>query len=317
MKYLVLEYSSHAYVQKRLKGLRFRQVNLTSLSSDHIEYHGSKAKYWGVKLDIIRSIINNSSSAKFFYNQSSKECLSKGLDADDVLEVGVEYGLDAFQGSSLLANVEFSIDQTKFTLDGQEIVSPLISSTNLNNILGIYVQLLDLGFDKENVLGILPSLERVKGRFEFFENSKFNVVLDYAHAEDSMENILKFFNQELNLPVVIVFGATGGGRDVLKRPRMGKVAEKYARKIILTSDDPYMDDPKVIAEDILEGISNQDIVEVEVDRRKAIYRAFEVSDKETLIVILGKAGEEVMMINGELIEFSDIKIVEDYLEKNV
>ena len=116
---------------------------------------------------------------------------------------------------------------------------------------------------------------------------------------------------------MIVFGATGGGRDVLKRPRMGKEAEKYARKIILTSDDPYMDDPKVIAEDILEGISNQDIVEVEVDRRKAIYRAFEVSDKETLIVILGKAGEEVMMINGELIEFSDIKIVEDYLEKNV
>jgi len=191
----------------------------------------------------------------------------------------------------------------------------LISELNLNNLLGIYSQLIDLGFSQIEVLHVLPKLKPVKGRFDFIRSKGMEVVLDYAHSEDSMENICKFFTNELEKKLILVFGATGGGRDVSKRPKMGRVADLYSDHIILTSDDPYMDDPKDIAEQIKEGVFNKDKVIIEIDRKKAIEKAFEISSSNSLILILGKAGEEVMAVDGKLIKYSDMDVVKSILNQ--
>ena len=97
---------------------------------------------------------------------------------------------------------------------------------------------------------------------------------------------------------------------------MGMVADYYADKIILTSDDPYYDDPLQICEDILEGIVNKSKVSIDIDRKNAILMALNESNKDDLVIIVGKAGEEVMAINGKLIDFSDIDIVKNYIKEN-
>jgi len=305
VKYIVLEYSSHAYVQQRLKGINFRQINLTSLMADHVEYHGSKIKYWEVKFNIIRNILQNSKS-KFFCNENCNTLLPDDLKA-------LVYGKNTLEKAGNLKDVEFEVGFTKFELFGRQIKSKLISELNLNNLLGIYFQLLDLGFSKENVLSVVSSLSPVKGRFDYVTSKDFEIVLDYAHSDDSMENILKFFHVQLEKDITVVFGATGGGRDVYKRPKMGRVADLYAKKIILTSDDPYDDDPIEIANQIAEGVFNKDKCFIEVDRKKAILKAFEISDSNSLILILGKAGEEVMAVNGKLIKYSDMNVVKEFL----
>ena len=307
VKYIVLEYSSHAYIQQRFRGIKFRQINLTSLMSDHIEYHGSQVKYWEVKFNILNSILNNP-NAKCFVNENCSSLLPKQISFES-------YGINNFSKKHILTDVDFFAGGTNFTLYDKKISSKLISELNLNNLLGIFLQLVDLGFKKSKILSVLNNLKPVKGRFEYIQSKDYEVVLDYAHSEDSMENILKFFSNELKKQITTVFGATGGGRDVSKRPKMGRVADLYSDFIILTSDDPYDDDPKQIANDILEGVFNKDKVLIEVDRQKAIKKAFEVSKPGSLILILGKAGEEVMAVKGKLIEYSDIDIVNSILNK--
>lgn len=305
VKYVILEYSSHAFIQKRLFGINFRQINLTSLMADHLEYHGSKLEYWNVKFDIVRSILKNS-DAKFFCNENYVRLLPEDL-------VPSVYGKLTFENQGLLKNVEFNVNSTHFELDNFKINSALISVLNLNNLLGIYIQLLDLGFEKARVLEVISKLQPVKGRFEYIADANLEIVLDYAHSEDSMENILKFFKKELNKDIIVVFGATGGGRDVLKRPKMGRVADLYASRIVLTSDDPYEDDPMQIIKDISEGVFHKDKIIFEVNRELAIKKAFEISTSNNLIVILGKAGEEVMAVNGKLIKYSDLEVVKNLL----
>lgn len=305
VKYIILEYSSHAYVQQRLKGIDFRQINLTSLMADHVEYHGSKMKYWEVKFNIIRSILENSKS-KFFCNENCSSLLPDDLN-------GFVYGKNILEKVGDLEDIEFGVGFTKFKLFGKKINSKLISELNLNNLLGIYFQLLDLGFSQEDILSVVADLKPVKGRFDYINSKGFEIVLDYAHSDDSMENILKFFHLELNKDITVVFGATGGGRDVCKRPKMGRIADLYANKIVLTSDDPYDDDPLEIANQIAEGIFNKDKCFIEIDRKKAIFKAFELADDKSLILILGKAGEEVMAVNGKLIKYSDMNVVKEFL----
>jgi len=307
VKYIILEYSSHAYVQQRLRGINFRQINLTSLMADHIEYHGSKIKYWEVKFSIIRDILKFS-KASFFCNENCKGLLPGDIESSI-------YGKNTFESENVLKNVKFAVDSTSFELYDTQINSSLISELNLNNLLGIYSQLIDLGFSKIEVLRVLPKLKPVKGRFDFIRSKGLEVVLDYAHSEDSMENICKFFTNELEKKLILVFGATGGGRDVSKRPKMGRVADLYSDHIILTSDDPYMDDPKDIAEQIKEGVFNKDKVIIEIDRKKAIEKAFEISSSNSLILILGKAGEEVMAVDGKLIKYSDMDVVKSILNQ--
>jgi UDP-N-acetylmuramoyl-L-alanyl-D-glutamate--2,6-diaminopimelate ligase len=164
----------------------------------------------------------------------------------------------------------------------------------LNNLLNI------------DVVDIAMKFEGVKGRMEKVSN---NIIIDFAHTPDGMEKVLSSVDGEK----IVVFGA-GGDRDSSKRALMGKVADKYATKIIVTNDNPRSEDPILIARGITEGIKNSEF-EIILDREEALQKAIiELKDNQTLM-ILGKGDEKFIQMGNKKIEFNDKITVEKILKK--
>ena len=138
------------------------------------------------------------------------------------------------------------------------------------------------------------------------------VVVDFAHTPDGMEKVLDALK---NHKLIVVFGA-GGDRDKLKRPLMAKIAEHFAYKIIVTSDNPRTENPDDIIADIMVGFEKKEFVLVEPDRKKAILKALNLVKNNEYVVILGKGDEEYQEINGVKHPFSDKLVVKEILNAN-
>ncbi|MGB7401945.1 MAG: cyanophycin synthetase, partial [Arcobacter sp.] len=126
---------------------------------------------------------------------------------------------------------------------------------------------------------------------------------------DGMKEVLQSFGHK---DIIVVFGA-GGNRDKQKRPLMGKIAQNYAKHIIVTSDNPRFEDPDLIINDILEGINDKSKVEVEINRKLAIKKAIELFEENSVILVLGKGDEEYQIIYDQKLPFSDKEVIKSYL----
>ena len=135
------------------------------------------------------------------------------------------------------------------------------------------------------------------------------VIVDFAHTPDGMEKVLDSMKER---DLVVVFGA-GGDRDRTKRPKMGAMAERYAKKIVVTSDNPRSEDPKSIINEILAGMRPNEHLEVEVDRHKAIEKALLKQGKDEVLLILGKGDETYQEIRGEKYPFDDREVVKSII----
>ena len=145
-----------------------------------------------------------------------------------------------------------------------------------------------------------------------------NVLVDYAHTPNALENVLSTLHQlrTENSNLYCVFGA-GGNRDTSKRPKMGKVASSYADKIFVTSDNPRFEEPEVIISEIMEGIDNKEYVRVQPDRKIAIETAIEEARSEDIILIAGKGHENYQDICGTKQPFNDYEIAEVALQQKM
>jgi UDP-N-acetylmuramoyl-L-alanyl-D-glutamate--2,6-diaminopimelate ligase len=148
----------------------------------------------------------------------------------------------------------------------------------------------------------------VSGRCEVVSSNPY-IIIDFAHTPDGMKNIFESFNQK---DIIVVFGA-GGDRDKSKRALMGKIASSYAKKIFITSDNPRFEDPDIIVEDILSGITNKANVVVDINRANAIKKAIDSYEENSVILILGKGDEEYQIIYDKKLPFNDKDIVSKIL----
>jgi UDP-N-acetylmuramoyl-L-alanyl-D-glutamate--2,6-diaminopimelate ligase len=163
----------------------------------------------------------------------------------------------------------------------------------------------------EEVCEVVPNFAGVAGRMEVVSQEPL-VIVDFAHTDDGMIKVLDSMRDK---NIIVVFGA-GGNRDKKKRPRMGAVASKFAKKIFVTSDNPRDEDPEDIIKDILSGIKDRKNTRAMVDRAFAIYEALkELKDENDVLMILGKGDEDYMEIRGEKIHFDDREVVRLLLEK--
>ncbi len=137
------------------------------------------------------------------------------------------------------------------------------------------------------------------------------VVVDFAHTAEGMQNIFEAF---LGAKIVVVFGA-GGNRDRTKRPKMGKIAEIYAQKIYITSDNPRNERAEDIIDEILGGITNKEKVIVEANRKNAIISALKDLQSDEILLILGKGDETYQIIGDKKIPFDDRQIVREFYKK--
>jgi UDP-N-acetylmuramoyl-L-alanyl-D-glutamate--2,6-diaminopimelate ligase len=174
-----------------------------------------------------------------------------------------------------------------------------------------------------NLTVVKDALEKsasIPGRLESIESGqKYSIIVDFAHTEESLGKLLSLYKGITRGKLYAVFGATGGGRDKGKRPKMGAAADKYADYIILTDDDPYEEDEWRIIEEISKGVNRKEGENFWKipHREEAIKLALTLAREGDTVVIAGKGAEEVQMIGGKAIEWDDRKVVRALLSREM
>jgi len=293
--YFIMEVSSHAIHQNRIEGLSFALKVHTNVTSDHLDYHGTVEEYRAVKSS--------------FFSDDSPKLLNK----DDIKNIkynpigAQSYGVDEpatfkVQAFSLQHGITSGI---KHLSTEATFHSPMVGLFNLFNLMAAIGSCVMLtGRNVAEVCEVVENFAGVAGRMEVVSRKPL-VIVDFAHTDDGMIQVLDSMK---DVDVSVVFGA-GGDRDKGKRPRMGAVAAKFAKKVYVTSDNPRSEAPETIIEDILSGIKDQSHTRAMVDRAFAIQEALKELEEGEALMILGKGDEDTMEIHGEKIHFDDREVV--------
>ena len=298
-EFFIMEVSSHAIEQNRIDGLNFALKIFTNVTQDHLDYHKSLENYIRVKssffADESMKLINKDDT-KIEFNP--KNCRTYGIENSATYKI-LAYSLnDGINGA--LAKIEKVYDFS----------SPMRGFFNLYNILAAIsaVDMLEIA-PMEKICEVAENFAGVEGRMEIV-NEEPLVIVDFAHTPDGMEKVLDSMKGR---DIVVLFGA-GGDRDRGKRAKMGFIASKYAKKIVVTSDNPRSEDPKKIVEDILQGVKNPKDLRVEIDRKKALQNAIEWQKEDEVLLVLGKGDETYQEIKGEKIPFDDREIIKNLIK---
>lgn len=299
--FFVMEVSSHALAQNRIEGLKFSAKIFTNLTQDHLDFHGSFKNYKTTKesffTDDVLKFINKDA---FIIKYNVKNSFTYGIENPSAYHIKA-YSLD----DCIDAVVKFKEEEFF-------IQSSLLGLFNLYNLLAASACVNELVKPaKKDLEKAISNFGGVCGRIE--EVAK-GIIVDFAHTPDGIEKVLDALK---NKNLIVVFGA-GGNRDKTKRPFMGKIAEHFASKIILTSDNPRDEKALDIINDILSGFDNKEKAIIIENRYEAIKKAIELKTDDDLVVILGKGDEIYQEINGIKHPFSDKEVIKEILkEKNV
>ena len=293
----IIEASSHALMQDRLKGLSFVQGIFTNLTQDHLDYHETMGNYKEAK-------------GKLFTNGFSKKAI---INRDDENH---QYFLDTASDKDPLT---FGIDDLEFfktsengficQLNNYVFELPLIGEFNLSNALAAFTSVKCLGYSEDQIIPFLAKLSPPPGRMQQLENS--HIWIDYAHTPDALDNALASLRTHYpEFKIRVLFGC-GGDRDKTKRQLMGKIASENADSIILTNDNPRSESPEKIIEDILGGIKVENDVQVILDRKHAIETAVKTLGEDEVLLIAGKGHETTQTIGDQIFQFSDVEVALD------
>ena len=311
--YMVIEASSHALSQDRLAGIPFRAAAFTNLTGDHLDYHKTKEEYLAAKTRLFTALAPG--AVAVLNKQASESKLIAGKTKARVCWYATDEPAD------LTARIEsMSVEGTVFTLEYQgrreRVSTPLLGRYNVSNHLAAAGLCLAAGLDLKAVATGLSSLKGVPGRLEPVAGDGVAVIVDYAHTDDALKNVLTTLKPLCRGRLSVVFGC-GGDRDRTKRPRMAAVAEQLADAIVVTSDNPRTEDPEAIIKEILTGFRNPgaERVVVEPDRRKAIELAIEAARPDDVVLIAGKGHETYQIIGDRRLHFSDQDIARQCLKQ--
>ncbi|MEO7673381.1 MAG: cyanophycin synthetase, partial [Pyrinomonadaceae bacterium] len=194
--------------------------------------------------------------------------------------------------------------------------SPLVGKPHVYNMLAATSAAFELGYSLDAIQKGLEKCVGAPGRFERVpHDGDFAVVVDYAHSDDALLNVLRTARELTNGKIITVFGC-GGDRDKTKRGPMGEVAGRHSDFVIVTSDNPRTENPLKIIEEIEAGLKNTKCEYQAVsDRRDAIFRALKKADTNDVVLIAGKGHENYQIIGNEKFDFDDRKVALEALEK--
>ncbi|USB34499.1 UDP-N-acetylmuramoyl-L-alanyl-D-glutamate--2,6-diaminopimelate ligase [Paenibacillus sp. YPG26] len=312
--YCVMEVSSHALEQGRVKGTRFRTAIFTNLTQDHLDYHKTMEEYRAAK-GLFFSRLGNQ------YYQDPQERSYAVLNVDDeasayyAAQTAVEvitYGVEK-EADVRASNISITARGTSFHVDtfrgSADIRLRMVGKFNVYNALAAISAALLEDIPLEKIKASLESLPGVEGRVEAVdEGQDFAVIVDYAHTPDGLENVLRTVKEFAEGRVICVFGC-GGDRDKTKRPIMGQIAAKYSEYIFVTSDNPRTENPEAILSDIEQGLTGhgvtKDRYELVVDRKEAIEKAIEMASSKDVVLIAGKGHETYQLIGSQVLDFDD------------
>lgn len=332
-KYMVIEASSHALSQSRLAQIDFKAAAFTNLAGDHLDYHKTEDEYLSAKMKLFSNL---APAATAVLNRQSPH--AEIIAANTRAKVSW-YGIE--KQADLIAHIEtMDTGGTVFTMEYEDASSivrtPLLGLYNVSNCLAAAGLCLAVGFDLETVAAGLSALKAIPGRLEKVESGDFSVIIDYAHTDDALKNVLATLKPLCKGSLRVVFGC-GGDRDKTKRPRMARVCEQLADFVIVTSDNPRTEDPNAVIADIVAGFEKAPPVQstdtrntqyailpraksrgrntkiVEPDRRKAIELAIKSAQPDDIVLIAGKGHETYQIVGTQKSHFSDKEVAEECL----
>ena len=311
--YCFMEVSSHAIDQQRIYGLTFRGGIFSNLTHDHLDYHKTFDAYLKAKKKFFDDL---SESAFALVNKDDKN----GMVMVQNTKADVHtYSLKTM-AEFRCRIVENQIQGLILSIDGTECCFRLIGSFNAYNILAVYSIAILLHQDKQEVLTVMSRLEPVEGRFNARTSpDNITAIVDYAHTPDALENVLQTINtiRKRGQSLISVIGA-GGNRDSAKRPVMARIACVLSDRVILTSDNPRVEDPELIIEEMKKGIETDEEKKVLsiVNRKEAIKTACALACPGDIILVAGKGHETYQEIKGVKHPFNDKEILMDVLKIN-
>lgn len=307
---VVMEVSSHGLELQKVDGIDFEVAIFTNLTQDHLDFHKTMENYCRAKAKLFTmckyGVVNADDKwAKEIIKHSTCDITTYGIDSDCDLKA---------------ENIEYKMDRVLFTvnIDGKAVDFDLKvpGRFSVYNALGVIGASLKLGIPVEDIKAGINSIKGVPGRIQNIPNDKgFNVIVDYAHTPDGLENILSSVREFTKNRVIAVFGC-GGDRDRTKRPIMGEIVAKLADVPIVTSDNPRSEEPAEILKEIEVGVKRvTDDYTMIVDRREAIFKAVAMAEKGDSIVIAGKGHENYQILKDKTIHFDDTEVAKEALEE--
>lgn len=349
----VMEVSSHSLSLKRVHGCAFRVAVFTNLTRDHLDFHGDMDSYFEAKRVLFDTLLRRDGHAVVNADDDRAGAL-RAASRGAVITFSLREG----SGADLVArDVSLSLEGTRFVvrtpLGDLAVSTPLIGRFNVSNVLAALGAATALGLPAEKALRGISSVAGVPGRLEPVRAGQdFSVVVDYAHTDDALRNLLETVRELRPRRVVTVFGC-GGDRDRTKRPLMGAVAARLSDVVVVTSDNPRSEPPEAIVDEILTGMGRPHAmraasgsrpaapgasrplgasppdpqaadkvnggrgadVHVIIDRREAIGRALEMAGPGYAVVIAGKGHETYQVLRDRTVPFDDRQVAREALAR--
>lgn len=323
----IIETTSEGIHQHRHRFINFDVAVYTNLSPEHIEAHGGFENYKKAKgklFESLGSLRHKTVSGKrvekivVLNRDDEHAAYFAGFPADKKYGFSVKGGCEELPG--LTTCIASSVNQKDtegiaFSLGGVTFSSRLLGEFNIYNAVAAAVTAQSIGVDLKTASAALKKVEEIPGRMKFIrEGQKFTAIVDLAHTPGSFEGAFQMVSQmkKENGRVIAVFGSAGGGRDMWKRPELGKIAARYADDIIITNEDPYDEDPMEICSAIAKGVTEANfkgILDIVPDRRAAIHKAVNMARWNDIVIFLGKGTEQTMVIAGESMPWNEEGVV--------
>lgn len=301
-KFLVLEVTSHSLDQFRVFGINFEVGVITNVSHEHLDYHKNYKEYVQTKLKLL---------------QKSKDAV---VNKDDKSYKIIMPQLKNVTGKKPYRTVTYGLTKAAdVNPENFEFKSNMLGEFNRYNILAAVTSAKLLGIKSTQIKKAIAEFELPLGRQDVVYDKDFQVMIDFAHTPNSFREILRVLRPQVSGKIIHVFGSAGE-RDKAKRPDMGKFSSEYADVMVITAEDPRIEDIEEITNDILSGIKDLDlkiekgsIVKIP-DRQKAITIAIGMAKENDLVLITGKGHEKSMNLGEGEVSWDEYKAVKKALD---
>jgi len=348
-RYAVIETTSEGVMQYRHRFINYDILVFTGLYPEHIDAHGSFEKYKEAKGRLFAHLQNcktkradesggivrsESGFKKIGLRQIEKTIIVNGDDEHanyflgfhSIRKIAYEQNKHVWGIKDLetigYGAIAASGKGTDFSVNGHVVHLGLLGEFNAANAMNAVCTGLSLGLEMPAIKAGLEKIKGIDGRMEKIEEGQdFTVVVDYAFEQNAVEKLYGALKHIPHEKIIHVLGSTGGGRDIARRPVLGKLAGTHAAYVIVTNEDPYDDDPEIIIDQVALGAeqagkkNNKDLFKI-LDRRQAIQKALSLAQKNDIVLITGKGSEQaICSAGGEKIPWDDRAVVRALLDE--
>lgn len=309
----VMEVSSHSLAQSRVAGVAFDAACVTNVQHDHLDYHRTMADYRLSKSKLFNhltpdgfSVVNadDPTAAGFLHTISGPALTIAIRAAAEITATPIEHHLS---------------EQTFLLIAGSDAIpvrTRMIGEHHIYNCLTAAAVGLAYGVNLTQIVRGLEAVESVPGRLQRLEcGQPFGVFVDFAHTPDALAVVLRTLRETTSGRLICLFGA-GGDRDREKRPEMARQVERYADRVVVTSDNPRTENPEIIAADLLGGFESTSGVEIMLDRAKAIAWALSQAEPGDCVLLAGKGHEKTQIIGDRAVPFDDAEVARRWLYRH-